>query len=96
MADLNALVDQLSELTVLEAAELSKLLEEKWGVSAAAAVAAAPAAGGGGAAAPAEEAKPAPSAWIYRRAQLSKPVFVGPGEWRRSGFDKGTRTKANW
>ena len=41
MADLNALVDQLSELTVLEAAELSKLLEEKWGVSAAAAVAAA-------------------------------------------------------
>jgi large subunit ribosomal protein L7/L12 len=54
MADLNALVDQLSELTVLEAAELSKLLEEKWGVSAAAAVAAAPAAGGG-AAAPAEE-----------------------------------------
>ena len=56
MADLNALVDQLSELTVLEAAELSKMLEEKWGVSAAAAVAAAPA-GGGGAAAPAEEAK---------------------------------------
>ena len=57
MADLNALVDQLSELTVLEAAELSKLLEEKWGVSAAAAVAAAPAAGGGAGAAPAEEAK---------------------------------------
>ncbi|KQN19299.1 50S ribosomal protein L7 [Sphingomonas sp. Leaf33] len=55
MADLNALVDQLSELTVLEAAELSKLLEEKWGVSAAAAVAA-PAAGGG-AAAPAVEEK---------------------------------------
>ncbi|MDQ1229449.1 MULTISPECIES: 50S ribosomal protein L7/L12 [unclassified Sphingomonas] len=55
MADLNALVDQLSELTVLEAAELSKLLEEKWGVSAAAAVAAAPAAGG--AAAPAAEEK---------------------------------------
>ena len=57
MADLNALVDQLSELTVLEAAELSKLLEEKWGVSAAAAVAAAPAAGGAGAAAPAVEEK---------------------------------------
>ena len=57
MADLNALVDQLSELTVLEAAELSKLLEEKWGVSAAAAVAAAPAAGGAGAAAPAAEEK---------------------------------------
>src|SRR4051794_31641943 len=55
MADLNALVDQLSELTVLEAAELSKLLEEKWGVSAAAAVAAAPAAGGP--AAPAVEEK---------------------------------------
>ena len=55
MADLNSLVDQLSTLTVLEAAELSKMLEEKWGVSAAAAVAAAPAAGGGGAAAPAAE-----------------------------------------
>ncbi|MBN8871813.1 MAG: 50S ribosomal protein L7/L12 [Rhodospirillales bacterium] len=58
MADLQSLVDQLSSLTVLEAAELSKLLEEKWGVSAAApvAVAAAPAAGGGAAAAaPAEE-----------------------------------------
>ena len=56
MADLNALVDQLSELTVLEAAELSKMLEEKWGVSAAAAVAVAgPAAGGAGAAPAAEE-----------------------------------------
>lgn len=55
MADLNTLVDQLSELTVLEAAELSKMLEEKWGVSAAAAVAAAPAAGGGAAAPVAEE-----------------------------------------
>ena len=55
MADLNALVDSLSELTVLEAAELSKMLEEKWGVSAAAAVAAAPAAGGGAAAPAAEE-----------------------------------------
>jgi large subunit ribosomal protein L7/L12 len=54
MADLNAIVDQLSELTVLEAAELSKLLEEKWGVSAAAPVAVA-AAGGGAAAAPAAE-----------------------------------------
>ncbi|KKC23940.1 50S ribosomal protein L7/L12 [Sphingomonas sp. SRS2] len=56
MADLNKLVDDLSALTVLEAAELSKLLEEKWGVSAAAAVAA-PAAAGGGAAAPAAEEK---------------------------------------
>jgi len=57
MADLSKLVDELSSLTVLEAAELSKLLEEKWGVSAAApvAVAAAPAAAGGAAAAPAEE-----------------------------------------
>ena len=55
MADLNKIVDDLSSLTVLEAAELSKLLEEKWGVSAAApvAVAASPAAGGGDA--PAEE-----------------------------------------
>ena len=58
MADLNALVESLSALTVLEAAELSKMLEEKWGVSAAAAVAVAgPAAGGGGAAAPAAEEK---------------------------------------
>src|SRR3984885_13520230 len=57
MADLTKIVDELSSLTVLEAAELSKLLEEKWGVSAAAPVAvAAPAAGGGAAAAaPAEE-----------------------------------------
>ena len=53
MADLEKIVDDLSALTVLEAAELSKLLEEKWGVSAAApvAVAAAPGAGGGEAAA---------------------------------------------
>src|SRR6185437_9986375 len=57
MADIAKLVDQLSELTVLEAADLAKQLEEKWGVSAAAAVAVAPAAGGAGAAAaaPAEE-----------------------------------------
>jgi large subunit ribosomal protein L7/L12 len=57
MADTNALVDQLSGLTVLEIAGLVKQLEEKWGVSAAAPVAAAaPAAGGGGAAAaPVEE-----------------------------------------
>ena len=53
MADINALVDQLSALTVLEAAELSKALEEKWGVSAAAPVAAA--AGPAAAAAPAAE-----------------------------------------
>jgi large subunit ribosomal protein L7/L12 len=55
MADLSKIVDELSTLTVLEAAELSKLLEEKWGVSAAAPVAAA--AAGGGAAAPAVEEK---------------------------------------
>jgi large subunit ribosomal protein L7/L12 len=55
MADLAKLVDELSELTVLEAAELSKMLEEKWGVSAAAPVAVAAAAGGGEAAAAAEE-----------------------------------------
>ena len=53
MADLNKIIDELSKLTVVEAAELSKQLEEKWGVTAAAAVAAAPA--GGAAAAPAEE-----------------------------------------
>ena len=53
MADLNKIIDELSTLTVVEAAELSKQLEEKWGVTAAAAVAAAPAAGAG--AAPAEE-----------------------------------------
>ena len=55
MADLSKIVDDLSALTVLEAAELSKLLEEKWGVSAAAPVAVA--AAGGGAAAPAEAAE---------------------------------------
>ena len=54
MADLQKIVDDLSSLTVLEAAELAKLLEEKWGVSAAAAVAVAGPAGGA-AAAPAEE-----------------------------------------
>ena len=53
MADLNKIIEDLSSLTVVEAAELSKQLEEKWGVSAAAAVAAAPAAAGG--AAPTEE-----------------------------------------
>ena len=53
MADLNKIIEDLSSLTVVEAAELSKQLEEKWGVTAAAAVAAAPAAGAGDA--PAEE-----------------------------------------
>ncbi len=55
MADLAKIVDDLSKLTVLEAAELSKLLEEKWGVSAAAPVAVAAAGGAAAAAAPAEE-----------------------------------------
>jgi large subunit ribosomal protein L7/L12 len=55
MADLQKIADDLSSLTVLEAAELAKLLEEKWGVSAAAPVAVAAAAGGGGEAAEAEE-----------------------------------------
>ena len=57
MADLQKIVDELSTLTVLEAADLAKMLEEKWGVSAAAAVAvaAAPGAGGGGAAAAEEK-----------------------------------------
>ncbi len=53
MADLNKIIDELSKLTVVEAAELSKQLEEKWGVQATAPAAAAPAAGAG--AAPAEE-----------------------------------------
>ena len=53
MSDLNKIIEDLSKLTVVEAAELSKQLEEKWGVTAAAAVAAAPA--GGAAAAPTEE-----------------------------------------
>ncbi len=55
MTDLNKLVDDLSKLTVLEAAELSKLLEEKWGVSAAAPVAMMAAGGGAAAGAPAAE-----------------------------------------
>ena len=54
MADLNKIIDELSKLTVVEAAELSKQLEEKWGVTAAAAVAA-PAAGAAAGGAPAEE-----------------------------------------
>ncbi len=55
MADLAKIVDDLSSLTVLEAAELAKMLEDKWGVSAAAAVAVAAAPAGGAAAAPVEE-----------------------------------------
>jgi large subunit ribosomal protein L7/L12 len=55
VADLSKIVDELSQLTVIEAAELSKLLEEKWGVSAAAPVAMVAAGGGAAAAAPVEE-----------------------------------------
>ena len=55
MADLSKIVDELSQLTVLEAADLAKMLEEKWGVTAAAAVAVAAAPGAGGGAAAAEE-----------------------------------------
>src|SRR5712692_5829387 len=55
MPDLNQIVENLSSLTVMEAAELVKKLEEKWGVSAAAVAVAGPAAGGAAAAAPAEE-----------------------------------------
>ena len=55
MADLNKIAEDLSSLSIIEAAELSKILEEKWGVSAAAPVAAAPAAAGAGDAAQAEE-----------------------------------------
>ena len=55
MADLNSIVDSLSSLTIMEAAELAKLLETKWGVSAAAPVAAAAAAGGGAVAAAEEK-----------------------------------------
>jgi large subunit ribosomal protein L7/L12 len=55
MSKLEKIVEELSTLSVLEAAELSKMLEEKWGVSAAAPVAVAAAGGGGAAAAPAEE-----------------------------------------
>jgi large subunit ribosomal protein L7/L12 len=57
MANLEQLVEDLSSLTVLEAAQLSKMLEEKWGVSAAAPAAVAAVPGGGGAAAPAEAAE---------------------------------------
>ena len=57
MADLEKIVEELSTLTVMEAAELSKLLEEKWGVSAAAVAVAAPGAAAGGAGGEAEEAK---------------------------------------
>jgi len=83
MADLNALVDQLSELTVLEAAELSKMLEEKWGVSAAAAVAAAPPAAGAAATAAAAET-PHFSSSIFESSAASRTV--SSLSWSTSAF----------
>jgi len=75
MANLEKLVDDLSALTVLEAAELSKLLEEKWGVSAAAPVAVA-AAGGGAAAAPAEAAEEQTEFTVVLTAGGDKKIYV--------------------
>ena len=75
MADLAKIVEDLSALTVLEAAELSKMLEEKWGVSAAAPVAVA-AAGGGAAAAPAEEEQ-TEFGRLLQEAVLSRPPTLG-------------------
>jgi large subunit ribosomal protein L7/L12 len=72
MTDLSKLVNDLSSLTVLEAAELAKMLEEKWGVSAAAAVAVAAAPGAAQAAAPVEEKTSLPSfsrRWATRRSR---------------------------
>src|ERR1700748_1417143 len=70
MTDLTKIVDELSKLTVLEAAELSKLLEEKWGVSAAAPVAMAMPAGGGGA---------APAAAVEEQTEFTV-VLTGGGD----------------
>jgi large subunit ribosomal protein L7/L12 len=64
MADINNIVEELSKLTVLEAAELVKALETKWGVTAAAPVAVAAAAPAAGAAAPAAEAKTTFDVWL--------------------------------
>ena len=68
MTDLNKIIDQLSKLTVVEAAELSKQLEEKWGVTAAAPMAAAPAAA---AAAPPPPPSPAPPTALHPNQQPS-------------------------
>jgi large subunit ribosomal protein L7/L12 len=74
MADLNAIADTLSTLTVMEAAELAKLLEEKWGVSAAAPVAVA--AGGGAAAAPAAAAEKDSFDVILKEAPADKKIPI--------------------
>jgi large subunit ribosomal protein L7/L12 len=76
MADLNKLVDELSSLTVIEAAELSKLLEEKWGVSAAAPVAVAAAGGGAGGGAPAEAAAEKTEFTVILAASGDKKINV--------------------
>ena len=73
MADLNKIVEDLSKLTVMEAAELSKLLEEKWGVSAAAPVAVAAA---GGAAAPAAAAEEKTEFTVMLQAAGEKKIEV--------------------
>ena len=78
MADLEKLVEELSSLTVLEAADLSKMLEEKWGVSAAAPVAVAAAAGGADAGRAEEETR---GSWCDRRVEVTP--------WRYSGIRVG-------
>ena len=76
MADLNKIIEDLSSLTVVEAAELSKQLEEKWGVTAAAAVAAAPAAGGAAAPAPYKASIQTIRAKLNQSPMLSKNVKI--------------------
>src|SRR5215469_12482236 len=76
MANLEKIVDDLSSLTVLEAAELAKLLEDKWGVSAAAPVAVAAAAPGAGAAAPAEAAEEQTEFTVVLTAAGDKKINV--------------------
>src|SRR5499427_3540128 len=77
MADLNVIADQLSSLTVMQAAELVKMLEQKWGVSAAAPVAVAgPAAGGGAAAAAAKPAEEKTEFALHLQAAGDKKINV--------------------
>ena len=76
MADLNKLVEELSGLTVVEAAELSKMLEEKWGVSAAAPVAVAAAGGGAAGGAPAEAAAEKTEFTVILAASGEKKINV--------------------
>ena len=76
MADLNAIADQLSSLTVMQAAELVKMLEQKWGVSAAAPVAVAGPAAGGGAAAAAKPAEEKTEFALHLQAAGEKKINV--------------------